>query len=171
MRVLHARCFSPCESRPYDLMSSLFPSICYEWTRPQDLASQHLEVVRRSVQVTIPSGSSFATASIFAVPSDKAFLLQAVVAMLVCNDASSIINMAMLATFGSSDAPFITTNPPSVPGVAGTIRAVSWTGQHIIPPGRILTATIGMQTQQIADQLANLGLSGVLIPRGNVLEA
>lgn len=152
-------------------MASLFPEICYEWTRSQDVASQHLEVVRRGVQGVIISGGSFLELEVYNVPRDRAFVLQSVVGSAICNDATCIINHLAVSTSSSFDFPFVTANPPSAPGVAGVIRAVSWTGQHLVPPGRQLTVRIGMQTVMIADQLVVIGLSGISIPRGNILEA
>ena len=152
-------------------MASLFPEICYEWTRPQDIASQHLEVVRRSIVVTIGAGASFQIGALYKVPGDKAFIVQALTASFICNDASSMANHVALTSTLLGEANFVVGTPPAYTGVNGALRAFGWFGQHLIRPGVALSAIIAMQTAQIAAQPVELGLSGIAIPRGNILEA
>lgn len=154
-----------------------FPEQCYQFTRPQDVVSQQLEVVRRSESGTLPASALCqltGSSVLYRVPNDRSFLIVAwsLFHEVQGADLTYSVGAWLELTQGGSLTPLKIA--PWWPGnvYSGTYeaeRCYGWTGNLLVPPG------VGLSVAASFTPSANVGnliyaLLGYSIPRGNVTE-
>jgi hypothetical protein len=156
----------------------LVPDQLYSLTRPQDFVSQHFEAIRRNAITSYGVAEVSARVKVLSIPNDKALIVSsfwswwtaAVSNELPYAVALSYCDVGQLP--GTNDYTHIGVHGPQVAGGIGKAAITGCTCQSIIPGGHDVWVTAFLSTTAtVAVASVNCGVSGVLVPRGNILTA
>lgn len=151
-----------------------FPEQTYEFTRAQDIASQHLAIItRRVLNVTIPGVSDFTgSGTLFTVPRDRVFCCTSFVVIHTPGGAIDdyATGLYLLGSQpGDSGHYFANYNPAWLEATASE-RTYGWSGEVWIPPGTVLEIYMYLARPGGGAGGASYFLTGFTIPRGNFTE-
>jgi hypothetical protein len=155
----------------------LVPEAVFGFTRSQDLVSQHFEVIRRSGSGAIVAASNVGSGRVYTVPQDKALFVASVWALFNVNDANQSC-MAVGIGWVDIGEPWqgqytaaISTASSQGSAAVGVQRSLGFGPQLVVPGGHDIFVTVQLSVVAAAGQGFTAGISGILTPRGNILQA
>lgn len=153
---------------------AIFPEQIFQFTRPQDLASQLFQFTHRSNAALIAAGNTGASAIMLTLPKDRAMVVTSWGYYWGVAGATTYFNSAMLlfntTTVGVNLACDVLSDSDPFTAVVGVTKTRGKNTNVLVPPGSRIT--IGIYAIDVTDAncTMNYWLSGYTFPRGNLTE-
>lgn len=149
----------------------LVPEQIFQFTRTQDLVSQHFEVVRRVSTIVLAPGGVYGGSVFYAIPNDRVLIVSSAWAQLLPRAEVNLDFAGCAITFGPAGYPEVAGafGFTAGAGPAGVYVTAGWQGQLIIPGGNSIGIRAGLRTGTVGGQTIEVGFYGVSLPRGNIV--
>jgi hypothetical protein len=136
---------------------------------PRDLQVTPIEIVNRSI--VVQALSTLVTVNGDVVPVGKLLMLRSL-SWVSLPATGQILTQSTASVFDNFSAAIdynfmLRTSADGILWGASVCDAHMWTGEIIVPPGRLLTASAQFNSGAALNTV-RLSYSGILIPRGNV---
>ena len=153
---------------------AIFPEGIFQFTRPQDLASQLFQTVHRSLSQLVAAGNTGATAVMMTLPKDRAMVITSWGWYWGVAGATTYFQQGMLlyntGGVGSNLPIDVVSDPDPQTSLFGATKTRGKNTNVLAPPGARIS--IGIYSIDVTDANAtvNFFLNGFTFPRGNLTE-
>lgn len=153
---------------------AIFPEAIFQFTRPQDLATQLFQVVHRNLSQLVAAGNTGASSILMYLPKDRGMVVTSWGWFFAVAGATTYFNHGMLTYNTAGPGINLTADALSDPdpnaSILGVTKVRGKNTNVIIPPGGRISIGIYSIDVTDANTTVNYFLNGFTFPRGNLTE-